>query len=137
MGYLESESNGNTSFDYQKHSSVLPTTIYLYGVLTWLLITFSMVYTKHIYTSLTIWEDIYGRCLIGTFVSFVYMSFADTSAFEISTSIRTKLFLMQLLFMLSFVLIMVSTNNLNILSVIAILLTFYTTRDQLIGLNGL
>src|SRR5690606_19945936 len=84
---------------------------------------------------LSVWEDIYGRSLVGSVLSYILMMVKDTSPFDIPGHIRNRLFIMETCFITAFGLVMIGFKDLSILSATAIILTFNVFSDKFIGLN--
>jgi len=81
----------------QGESYLLPASTIAMAVIGWLLIATSVCLSKYVYIKdrLSTWEDIYGRTLVGSILSYVLMVINNTSPFDIAPHIRNKLFLMQ------------------------------------------
>jgi hypothetical protein len=107
------------------------------AVISWVLIAISISLSKYVYhhQKLSVWEDIYGRTLIGSILSYVLMMIKGTSPFDLAPNIRTKLFLMQTCFIIAFGLIMLAIQELSILVVACALLTYFSFSEKFIGIN--
>lgn len=105
--------------------------------MAWLCIAFSVCFSKFVYQEirLTTWEDIYGRSLVGSILSYGLMMFRNTSPFDIPTHIRNKLFIAEVCFIVAFGLVMVGLKDLSVLTSISILLVYFIFCDQILGLN--
>lgn len=120
-----------------KHSPVLSSSVIVSSVVAWIFIGCSICFSKYVYNQnkLTVWEDMYGRTLVGSVMSYVAMTITDTSPFDISTDVRNRLFMMQTGFIIAFGLIMVAAQYLSSLTVIASLLLFYIFSEKILGIN--
>ena len=127
------ERNGISS--YSNDSSILslisPTAILL-CICAWIWISVSLWLTKFIFSEkrLTMWEDIYGKSIVGSIISYIVITMRKESPLNISVQIRTKLFFMIVCFILAFCLAVMSLQYLSALSVWAILINFYGYKKR-------
>ena len=113
-------------------SSISPVFIITY-VITWIWISISIWFTKYMFSNsnMTVWEDIYGKVLVGSVLSYIMMTVKKTSPFDIPLEIRNRLYITQTWFVLAFWFTMISLQYLSALSVWAVLLNFYWFREKL------
>lgn len=105
----------------------------------WTLFAASICMSKYVYSTqkLSPWEDIYGRCLVGTGWSYILLFFNDASPFDIPGHIRTKLFTMLASLIIAFLLLMHWIQSLSVLTIGASLLLFYQFSDRYMGFKAI
>ena len=126
-------------FDSEENSVVLnaylpPLTpiVIVVSIISWTWISISLWLSKYAYSRgiLSIWEDIYGRAIVGWILSYIVVLGNNASLCDSPSIIRYKLFFLQIALVSAFILIMLSLQYISTLEVIAILLSFYVYQQK-------
>lgn len=125
-------------FDSEENSVVLNAylppltpTVVIVSIVSWVWFSISIWLSKYIYSRgiLSIWEDIYGRAIVGCILSYVVVLTNKVSLCDSPANIRYKLFFLQIVFVLAFIFIMLSLQYISALEVVAILFNFYAYQQ--------
>ena len=112
--------------------SASPITI-LVSWLAWICISISLCLTKFILSEkrLTMWEDIYGKSIVGSVISYLVLTVNKESFLNISVGIRVKLLWILICFILAFWLTVMSLQYVSALSIWALLINFYGYKQRI------
>lgn len=111
----------------------------IFSIVGWIWISTSICLSKYVYfyDILSIWEDIYGRAIVGLIISYFVVLINRAPLWDNPPSIRFRLFLMQIIFVAAIILIMMTLNQLPAVEVTAILLNFYVFQQKIFLLFSL
>ena len=109
------------------------------SIIAWIWISVSIWLSKYVYfyDILSVWEDIYGRAIVGWILSYFIVSINRASLWDHPSSIRFRLFIIQIVFVAAIILIMITLKQLPAIEVVAITLNFYVFQQKVFLLFSL
>lgn len=111
----------------------------VWTAVAYLVLALSMFLSNYVYSinKLNPWEDIYGKSLVGVTLSYLLMKMQGISPFELYSHIRTRIFVMEAIFIAALCLIMYGVQNVSILTSASTLILFFVFTDHYFGLTNI